>query len=299
MQEKALTTPYRQLPAILFLFVETLTIGVFLALFLAAYLTFDEIRFDQRHAIFISRMKYVLPVGFLFLLFADRWNGWLRKKDETLLAVEGIHPNEILFFGGFLLISVLAVFQSILGIRVKILYFFSFLAALYALLSISRQYSLSPIRPAWRHPTSAGSVFEAALALGAAAGLWAYAGSSLEQSFAWLLVIILLFEGLTLWSRFNFLSRTDIVTHQAVAMMLNTHLMLFGVRFIFGMVMPLIYLLWSMLVTPLPPRPVVMMIGVGELSERILFFITAFPYFPTEAEQPGGSPATEPQAEEK
>jgi len=299
MEEKSLSTPYQQLPAILFLFFETVTLGAFLALFLAAYLTFDEPLFDQRHAIFISRIKYFLFTGFFFLIFGLRWNQWLKGKDKTLRAVTGIHPNEIIFFGGFLMISALAVFQPNLGIQLKILYFFSFLAGVYSLLSISRQYALSVLRPAWRHPTSAGSIFESAVALGAAIGLWVYANTPLEHSFSWVLLIILLFEGLTLWSRFKFLSRANVITHQAVVMMLDSHLMLFGVRFIFGMVMPLIYLLWTMFVAELPLRPVVMMIGVGELSERILFFITAFPYFPTEADQPGGSPATEPQAEEK
>ena len=244
-------------------------------------------------------MKYILPLGILFLILAEGWNNWLRKKDETLLVTEGIHPNEILFFSGFLLISTLAVFLPYLGIHLKILYFFSFLAAFYSLLSISRQYALSAVRPAWRHPTSAGSLFEGALALGAAAGLWVYVNTPLKQSFAWLLIIVLLFEGLTMWSRFKFLSRTNRITHRAVVMMLGSHLMLFGVRFIFGMVMPLIYLLWSLLFSPLPLRPVVMMVGVGELSERILFFITALPYFPGEGEQPDASSTVKSVAEEK
>ena len=57
-------------------------------------------------------------------------------------------------------------------------------------------------------------------------------------------------------------------------MMLGSHIALFAVRFILGLVMPLVYLIWVMFISNLSLLPIMLMIFVGELSERILFFIT-------------------------
>ena len=58
-------------------------------------------------------------------------------------------------------------------------------------------------------------------------------------------------------------------------MLLGSHIALFGVRFIFGLIMPLVYIVWVLFISNLSLLPIILMIFVGELSERILFFITA------------------------
>jgi hypothetical protein len=106
--------------------------------------------------------------------------------------------------------------------------------------------------------------------------LWEFKDPKLLDMLLTTLLIVLILESLTIWGRFRFLSKSNTLTQKTVRMLLGSHFALFGVRFIFGLIMPIVYLFWILFISPnIAFHPIILMVGVGELSERVLFFITS------------------------
>ena len=55
--------PYRQLPPILFQFVQMLSLGIYQAFFLITFLTFEPDLFDQRMALYLKGVWILLVIG--------------------------------------------------------------------------------------------------------------------------------------------------------------------------------------------------------------------------------------------
>ncbi len=266
-------TAILQTVTVLFHFTVMLVIGGFCALFLTAYLTYDDLLFPERLTIYYFFIKYFWLGGLLIALIFIYFK-------RTAAAAGGkavIKSPEFKPFGIFLVLLSVAVLSRAAGIPLEIFNFLTFLAAVYAVLSTAKQFIYEGNRPAWRHPATAGSILEGTAVLGSVTGLWIYGGRGPENTFAWILLAALVLEGLTIWTRFQFLSHGPPAARKAAEMMLVTHLPLFGSRFIFGLIMPLVYLLWTVLIQPLPFGPVILLVMAGEFLERILFFITALP----------------------
>ncbi|HFE64148.1 MAG TPA: hypothetical protein ENK14_07005 [Caldithrix sp.] len=286
MNQNQVTSPYRELPKIIFSFSQMLVIGAFVALFLAAYLTFDSRLFAQRIEIYHRGILYLWLIGLFGALqlyfFSRRQPDAARNLWGRISVFE--EDNDV-SYGVFLLIFTVVIISGFFQFRFKVLQFALFLAAIYTLLHKAQVFTFTTERPSWQHPTTAGGIIQGATALSCVTGMWAYPDSPLQPVFVWVLLVVLFLEILTIWSRFRFLSQTNIATHQTAMMMLGSHLTLFGVRTIFGIIMPFIYLLWVLFIAKLPLHPVILMVFIGELSERILFFVTALPAsaYPTES----------------
>ncbi|MEJ2635272.1 MAG: hypothetical protein P8184_08270 [Calditrichia bacterium] len=272
MNEENNRSVIRESHRIIFLFIEMFSIGVFSSLFLTAYLTFDEPLFNSRLAVYRSWNLYVWILAFLVsvihIFLLGRKSGGGTDEDK-------VYSSESRPFFIFLVFSGLAALAYIFQLSFNIINFLAFLTAVYSLISTARFYIFSFDRPAWRHPTTAGGIFQGTVALGAGTGLLIYHDPALQTIYAWILIVILALESLSLWSRFLFLNRTSPITRQSVKMMLGTYFSLFGIRFIFGLIMPIVYLIWVLIFADLPLQPVAVMILVGEFSERWLFFTTS------------------------
>ncbi len=266
--------PFRELPWLLFAFFKTAILGGFATFFLIAFLTFDEPLFQPRFFIYQKWFVGFWLVGLVtlivgFLLFRQH-----RHSPEALAFP---FREEFLGLGIFVAGQTFILLGEQVGFHLEILHFFLFLLALGVLLRSAQVYAFYRERPAWYHPTTAGSFVQGAIAIGISLSMMAFSEPSLQHALCWILLIVLVMEILTIWSRLRHLNRTSVLTRQAVVMMLGTHLMLFAVRFIFGIIMPLVYLVWYLFIHPLPLIALPVMILVGELSERILFFLTAQP----------------------
>ncbi len=282
---KSKTGPYRELPHILFSFGEMFTIGSISCLFLTAYLTFDDTLFFQRISIYHSWLKFFWLIGLaglsIFIISLRVISGGIPANEQQS---NYLNKREIFIFTIFLTLSGIVIGAHYLAYPIDVINFIAFLAGIFVLFSVAKQYTFAYDRPAWKHPTTAGMFIQGAVTTGSAMGLWIYDDTRLQGIFLWVLIITLVLEALTIWNRLRYLNRASAATRQTVTMILGSHLMLFGVRFIFGIVMPLVYLLWFRFISTLPLNPVVIMILVGELSDRILFFVTS-PSAPAE-EQP-------------
>ena len=181
----------------------------------------------------------------------------------------------------FLTLLLLALLLSIFRRSFHFLHLILFFLILVFLWIFARGYGFSLTRPAWNHPTSRGGIIQGALTIGLGIAFFTFQESSLQEKMArWLLLLILL-RILTLWSRFRFLSKHSPYTHSALKIILGSHIVLFSIRFIFSLIMPLVYVTWKMILSPtLPIQTAALMILVGETSEAILFFISSPPLSP-------------------
>ena len=276
MKSHSNPSPYAKLPDILLLFSQMLTTGVYSTFFLTTYLTFEDAIFQQRLNFYYHSLSYIFLTGIIFFGLALFYQ--YRNSPETKDDAEEEPPKKskssrlYLYFLAGLLIQIILYF---LVAGFELLNFFIFLLAASSILGIARTFSVKSKYDSWNHPTTAGGIIEGTISLGTIAGLWAFAGTDLSRVFAWIILIILVFEILTLWARFRYLSRWSYLTQETLQMLLGSHIALFGVRFIFGLIMPLVYIVWVLFISNLSLLPIILMIFVGELSERILFFITA------------------------
>ena len=276
MESHSKPSPYAKLPDILLLFSQMLTTGVYSTFFLTTYLTFEDAIFQQRLNFYYHSLTYIFLTGIIFFGLALFYQ--YRNSPETKDDAEEEPPKKskssrlYLYFLAGLLIQIILYF---LVAGFELLNFFIFLLAASSILGIARTFSVKSKYDSWNHPTTAGGIIEGTISLGTIAGLWAFAGTDLSRVFAWIILIILVFEILTLWARFRYLSRWSYLTQETLQMLLGSHIALFGVRFIFGLIMPLVYIVWVLFISNLSLLPIILMIFVGELSERILFFIAA------------------------
>ena len=276
MESHSNPSPYAKLPDILLLFSQMLTTGVYSTFFLTTYLTFEDAIFQQRLNFYYHSLTYIFLTGIISFGLALFYQ--YRNSPETKDDAEEEPPKKskssrlYLYFLAGLLVQIILYF---LVAGFELLNFFIFLLAASSILGIARTFSLKSKYDSWNHPTTAGGIIEGTISLGTIAGLWAFAGTDLSRVFAWIILIILVFEILTLWARFRYLSRWSYLTQETLQMLLGSHIALFGVRFIFGLIMPLVYIVWVLFISNLSLLPIILMIFVGELSERILFFITA------------------------
>ncbi len=275
MEQHSNPSPYAKLPDILLLFSQMLITGVYCTFFLTTYLTFEDSFFQQRLNFYYHSLLYIFLTGLiifaltLFFLFRNSE----KAKDDTSNEPPKWFSGSMLYLY-FLLGLLLQIILFFLINGFELLNFLIFLLAVSSILGIARSYSLKSKPDSWNHPTTAGGIIEGTISLGAITGLYAFAGTDLSRVFTWIILIILIFEILTLWARFRYLSRWSYLTQETLKMLLGSHIALFGVRFIFGLIMPLVYIVWVLFISNLSLLPIILMVFVGELSERILFFIT-------------------------
>jgi hypothetical protein len=268
--------PYHDLLPIFYLLGQMTLIGTFLILFLASYLTFEESLFSSRYLTFVRGMRVLFFSGCLLLmlnLFFSRkkticnatiHSGWITVKNY------GIY-----LYGSFLGLLALSLLLQTWETPFLLLDLILVGLILVFLWIFARSYELSPDHPVWNHPTTSGGIIQGTFATGLSIGLGLYPESQLQNTLGRWLLIVLVLEILTLWSRVRFLSRANLNTRTSLKTILGSHLILFGIRFIFGLIMPLVYLLWVLLLSSsIPLQPVILMVLVGEISERILFFVS-------------------------
>lgn len=268
--------PFSDLPHILYLLGQMTLIGIYLIFFLITYLTFNDQLFKIRYTIFSQSVKTQFFLGLILLVGIL----WVKKKTVPVQDFgRNENRNEVMgLFYGILALLILSLWLLISGRSFHLLHLLLFFLFLIFLWIFARGYGFSLTRPAWNHPTSSGGIIQGTLAIGLCIALLTFHESTLQMKIAcWLLLLILL-RILTLWSRFRFLRKHSPYTRSALKVILGSHLVLFGIRFIFGLMMPLVYLSWKMILSPLLPiQPAALMILVGEVSETILFFISSPP----------------------
>ncbi len=266
--------PYRYLPHVIFLMIFLATLGIYTVQFLITFLTFDDSLFQARMEIYITATRVIAVTGILaVMLYRFSFSTRLMPTGDPLSEwkYHGKNIRDYLIFAGLLLLEVII---RMISDGFYTLNFIIFLVAVYVIFSVSGRLATDPNLPSWHHPTTFGGIIESSAALGLSAGIWLAQKPELSERLAWLLLAVLMLEILTLWGRLYYLSRSTALTRASLRIILGSHVALFGIRFIFGLIMPIVYLFWSLLFSKeLPFHPVILMVIVGEISERILFYI--------------------------
>lgn len=280
MSQNPSVNPYHQIPYILFLFGKMFVIGTYSICFLTTYLTFEQPDFDLRFIVYIKWIPYLILISIISglpLILYQKLFSRKGKLNNILIIPFFSKRKEIYFLFGIEILWIIIILSERFNLSFEILHFVTFIYSLFVILHMAYQLTFITDRPSWQHPTTAGSLVEGTFAMGIVMGLILFKGINLQSLFEWLLLIILVLEGLTIWNHFKFLSTKSSETRRAIQMMLGSHLTLFGIRFIFGIIMPLVYIIWTLFIRDLPPHPILLMILVGELAGRILFFMIAQP----------------------
>jgi hypothetical protein len=268
--------PYQQLPAILFLFLQMLSLGTYTIFFLITFLTFDPQLFLERSEIFYQTVSGILLIGIISMILLVILEIIIKNNQNRELSFQLPQgKEEIRWFMIFMGVLTIVLIAKLFEIDLHLVSFLVFLGAVLYLFHLAQVYTFSFERPSWQNPTTAGAIIEGSIILGLSLALRFFEDTNLQEMLLPILLIMLLLELLTLWARFRFLSKSNAMTQRTVRMLLGTHLALFGVRFIFGLIMPVVYLCWILFVSSnIPFHHIILMVGVGELSERALFFIT-------------------------
>lgn len=271
--------PLHDVPPIIFMLGQMTLSGVYLIFFFITYLTFDEQLFSSRYTLFLQSMKIQLFLGMILLCGSI----WMKKRFKRTLDSGQIENRNwaIKIFYFFLALLLVALLSSIFKLSLHFLHLILFFLIIIFLWIFARGYGFSTTRPAWNHPTSSGGIIQGTLAIGLGIALFTFQESALQMKIARWLLLLILIRILTLYSRFRFLSKHSPYTRSALKIILGSHIVLFGIRFIFGLIMPLVYVAWKIILSPaLPIQPAALMILVGEASEVILFFISSPPLPP-------------------
>ncbi len=280
MDNEPLKDPYNLILNVLFLYSQMFISGTFILLFLTTFLTFEESEFISRYDIYLNWLKYFLILNlvliFIFILYYFLHYKKNKISNNTTY-IKFWNKNNFFHFIIFQLMCIIILISEKFSFQFQIIDLLAFITILLLIFRLAHQYTFQYDRLTWRHPTTYGNIIQGTLAIGMVMGLVLYPGTNFYRIFGWLLLIILSTEFLALWNRLKFLSTASQQSRKVVQMMLGSHLPLFGIRFIFGIIMPIVYISWSLFIRKLPLHPVLLMILVGELCDRILFFITSIP----------------------
>lgn len=125
---------------------------------------------------------------------------------------------------------------------------------------------------AWRHPTTSGFVVISGFVL--AGGVTIMQGEFIEYIDAILtgLAALLIIELFILFARFRFLTHSDQNMRGIAERLLGTHILIFGGFIISGIFIPLVLIFYSMLVQPVSDHGIAVLVMVGAVCERYLFF---------------------------
>jgi hypothetical protein len=95
------------------------------------------------------------------------------------------------------------------------------------------------------------------------------------HTIGWFLLVILLVEMLAMFGRFRYLTRTSVETNRVARIHLTRYRILFGIRVIFGMFVPLVFITYYLFLSGPVFKSAAFLLIIGELIDKFLFVFTA------------------------
>jgi DMSO reductase anchor subunit len=123
----------------------------------------------------------------------------------------------------------------------------------------------------WRHPTTHGAFFVAALLCGCAL-VSLFDLTPMDSSLLYFFILILLlFDLFIVFARFQFLSKSGEITNRIARNLMGNQILYFGSRIIIGIFMPAIFILYNIFISDNDMKGVELLILVGTMLDRFLF----------------------------
>jgi DMSO reductase anchor subunit len=251
----------------LYVYYSNLLIGWQLVSFIYLYQSTNAAEILNRLENWSVFQPYLIGIGALItilLLISHRISPIIQLQH-----IQGL-PKQIMVQNIFLVILFLTYLTIVLKIHLDVFELISFIFAIWVLKRWGSVFYHSR-RVEWRHPTTYGSFFVAALLNGCAL-LSILNLTGLESiNLQLFLLILLVFDLFIVYARFQYLSKSGETTNRIARKLMGTKILYFGSRIIIGIFMPAIFIIYMILITGEEIKGVELLILVGTMLDRFLF----------------------------
>lgn len=257
----------------LFLFSVTLIFagGFFLTVFFYVFSSVGQENFIYMQQTYYNSLLYV--AGFCTLILAPV--AVLLRLNQAKSAPLPWQKKLTVSFYGFLLMQLIFYVLYLANKYGSPLKWLDLIAAVLMIYLIySFQHNLTRYGyPAWKHITTPLNI-----AAGIAkAGICALILIFDVEAISTIILILLVFEMAVIISRFRFLNRYSLESHQTSRLLLMRYSILFGARIIVGLFIPLVYVIYTYIGQIESFQFIAIFLIFGELIERFLFVYSAVP----------------------
>ena len=251
----------------IYLFYTSVLIGWQIVSFLFFYQNIDQAEISTRLNQWSEFQPYMISFGIVLTILFIIINSIRDNKNYEFNRRLKI---QIYLNGGFLGILLVDFGLYIADISIHALRLITFFISLWILNRWGRFLSKSEI-PAWQHPTTYGAFIVASLLNGCALLGILNLIDFKNSTGSFYIIVLLLFDLFIIYARFNFLSKSSQVLIKIARDLFGSQLILFGMRIIIGIFMPLIFLVYSLFVTTEGISGIGVLILIGSFLDRYLF----------------------------
>ena len=254
----------------IFVFYSLVLIGWKLTGFMYVYLPLDEAQIKPGLQRIILPDLYLLLTGLFLTVLTYFFHGIPVSKEQKLFPqIQRLLITQLIY----LLFCLINYILYVTGYHINLLNLLAFIFGIYILLKWAGVFFYSKL-PGWYHPTTFGSFVITAALSGITLINLVGIIDFIENGWKIVLLTLLIFDLLILYARFRYLSTAGPATIQKARELMGSHLLFFGTRIIIGIFMPLIFILYSLLIGNKDIEGVAVLILVGLLLNKYLFFRT-------------------------
>jgi hypothetical protein len=239
--------------------------------FVYIYQTSDSAEVSDRLLNWYHYEPYLIAIGAIITVMMLI----LRKFSQVnpIHNVRGL-KKQLVLQHSFLLLLCFNYLTMLMEIHLQVFELMSLIVAIWSLNRWGSIFYRSDIET-WRHPTTYGSFFVSGLLVGfSLLSMLQLEGIEVIQ-IKTILVVLLAFDLLIVFARFQFLSKAGERSHHFAQKLMGRYLLYFGSRVIVGIFMPGIFILYMKWISGNEIQGVEVLILIGTFIDRYLFLISA------------------------
>jgi hypothetical protein len=253
-----------------FIYVITLICGWQLISFLYIYSTLNQDAVGWRLIRIYNYQPYITVIG-IFIISLILLLTRVGKNTTTNL----LHSfkNILTIFTIYLVLLLINIFLYSFDLHINILELTAFFLDLWILTKLGSALFNQKFE-GWHHPTTNGGIFISSLLIGIALldlfGIVDFQNNWIKYS----ILMLLSFDLIILFARFQYLSKHSHQTNRLARNLMSNQILLFGLRIIVGVFMPLIFIIYSTIINENSLQGISALILLGTILERYLFCTT-------------------------
>jgi len=227
-----------------YIYYSNLLLGWQLVSFVYLYQSTSSAEILNRLTQWVTFQPYLIGIGALItiiMLIIHRFSPIVHLQH-----IQGL-PKHVMVQNVFLALLFINYLTIVLKFHLEVFELISFFFAIWVLIRWGSVFYHSKVQ-SWQHPTTHGSFFVSGLLNGLALLSLFHLGGVESFTLYIILVILLSFDLLIIFARFQYLSKSGDVTKQIARNMMGKQILYFGSRIIIGIFMPAIFILYMMLI---------------------------------------------------
>ena len=250
-----------------FVYYSNLLLGWQLASFAYLYHTTELLEISNRLTNWYEFQPFFLGIGVFVTIIL-----LIIHKISPLQLFQQLQrvPKLLIFQNIFLILLFINYLMFLLDIHLQVFELISFLFAIWILRRWGSVFYHSKVQ-SWRHPTTYGTFFISGFLIGfSLLSLLRQIGIE-AINLHLILGILLIFELLIVFARFQFLSKSGESTRRIARILMGSKILYFGSRIIIGIFMPGIFILYMIYVNGRDIQGIEVLILVGTVLDKYLF----------------------------